>query len=202
MQHTNSLMSGGKCLTTFRLQVDATLSERSTINLVAEDEDERVPLMQQAAATSHVKVGRHPYSNSASMAQLVSHHLGDIHRITQKSAWCLVQASTAEARSGDDYDDQSSFQPWYKSRKMLLVLGAYGSIAFLMNFLEELTPIFASAPYDKVHCSTSTTCTAAFVSANLQVPLLLNIIYWHHSCAMDAHCLCWLLCPGWAELHA
>lgn len=41
-------------------------------------------------------------------------------------------------------------QPWYKSRKMLFVLGAYGSVAFLMNFLEELTPMFASAPYDKV----------------------------------------------------
>ena len=47
-------------------------------------------------------------------------------------------------------EDQASSQPWYKSKKMLLVLGAYGSIAFLMNFLEELTPIFASAPYDKV----------------------------------------------------
>lgn len=66
--------------------------------------------------------------------------------------WWCVQASTAEARNGVDADDQGLSQPWYKSRKMLLVLGAYGSIAFLMNFLEELSPLFASAPCDKVDC--------------------------------------------------
>ena len=36
--------------------------------------------------------------------------------------------------------------PWYKQRSLQLVLAGYASIAFLMNFLEELTPIFASAP--------------------------------------------------------
>ena len=37
--------------------------------------------------------------------------------------------------------------PWYKQRSLQLVLAGYASIAFLMNFLEELTPIYASAPY-------------------------------------------------------
>ena len=37
--------------------------------------------------------------------------------------------------------------PWYRQRSLQLVLAGYASIAFLMNFLEELTPIYASAPY-------------------------------------------------------
>ena len=37
--------------------------------------------------------------------------------------------------------------PWYRQRSLQLVLVGYSSIAFLMNFLEELTPIYASAPY-------------------------------------------------------
>ena len=42
--------------------------------------------------------------------------------------------------------------PWYRQRSLQLVLAGYASIAFLMNFLEELTPIFASAPYRLVRC--------------------------------------------------
>ncbi len=41
-------------------------------------------------------------------------------------------------------------KPWYRQRSLQLVLAGYASIAFLMNFLEELTPIFASAPYASV----------------------------------------------------
>ena len=41
-------------------------------------------------------------------------------------------------------------KPWYRQRSLQLVLAGYASIAFLMNFLEELTPIFASAPYTSV----------------------------------------------------
>ena len=41
--------------------------------------------------------------------------------------------------------------PWYKQRSLQLVLAGYASIAFLMNFLEELTPIYASAPYRLVN---------------------------------------------------
>ena len=43
--------------------------------------------------------------------------------------------------------------PWYRQRSLQLVLAGYASIAFLMNFLEELTPIFASAPYRLVRCA-------------------------------------------------
>ena len=46
--------------------------------------------------------------------------------------------------------------PWYRQRSLQLVLAGYSSIAFLMNFLEELTPIYASAPYRLV--STSHAC--------------------------------------------
>lgn len=44
--------------------------------------------------------------------------------------------------------------PWYRQRSLQLVLAGYASIAFLMNFLEELTPIFASAPYRLVRSPT------------------------------------------------
>ena len=43
--------------------------------------------------------------------------------------------------------------PWYRQRSLQLVLAGYASIAFLMNFLEELTPIFASAPFRLVRCA-------------------------------------------------
>ena len=43
--------------------------------------------------------------------------------------------------------------PWYRQRSLQLVLAGYASIAFLMNFLEELTPIYASAPYRLVRIS-------------------------------------------------
>jgi hypothetical protein len=43
--------------------------------------------------------------------------------------------------------DEKASMPWYKSRKLLLVMGAYGFVAFLWNFVEELTPMYASTPY-------------------------------------------------------
>jgi hypothetical protein len=54
--------------------------------------------------------------------------------------------------------------PWYRSRKLLLVMGAYGAVSFLWNFVEELTPMFASTPYKQVCCSmllASLTCKHA-----------------------------------------
>ena len=60
--------------------------------------------------------------------------------------------------------------PWYRQRSLQLVLAGYASIAFLMNFLEELTPIFASAPYRLVRRAASS-CTALLS--------LISLMTWH-----------------------
>ncbi|BDA43547.1 Uncharacterized membrane protein YCR023C at N-terminal half [Coccomyxa sp. Obi] len=39
-------------------------------------------------------------------------------------------------------------QPWYYDRQVILALASYGVVAFLFNLLDEVRPIFASAPIE------------------------------------------------------
>ncbi|CAL8469413.1 g8954 [Coccomyxa elongata] len=94
------------------------------------------------------QVGDHA-AHEATPTKLDDHSLERTPLMQHAGTMPPAETSTAVAGPQVVIEDDSSSQPWYKSRKMLLVLGAYASIAFLMNFLEELTPIFASAPYDK-----------------------------------------------------
>lgn len=65
----------------------------------------------------------------------------------------VVQTEAAlqqsESCSSPNAEEQQSM-PWYRSKKLLLVMGAYGAVSFLWNFVEELTPMFASTPYKQV----------------------------------------------------
>ncbi|EIE19491.1 MFS general substrate transporter [Coccomyxa subellipsoidea C-169] len=62
--------------------------------------------------------------------------------------------SADERRWGEDQGLLSSSQasaapaerPWYHDRQVLLALASYGVVAFLFNLLDEVRPIFASAP--------------------------------------------------------
>ena len=79
---------------------------------------------------------------------------GQVSVPTTPRASEMLPALSAKVEVEDD--SASALEPrvpWYRQRSLQLVLAGYASIAFLMNFLEELTPIFASAPYRLVRCS-------------------------------------------------
>ena len=60
-------------------------------------------------------------------------------------------SSSASADGGGRNSQQlETEEPWWRSGQLRTALAGYGSIAFLFNFLEELTPIFASAPISQV----------------------------------------------------
>ena len=81
---------------------------------------------------------------------------GQVSVPTTPRASEMLPALSAKVEVEDD--SASALEPrvpWYRQRSLQLVLAGYASIAFLMNFLEELTPIFASAPYRLVRCAAS-----------------------------------------------
>jgi hypothetical protein len=63
--------------------------------------------------------------------------LGKQQRSSSSSS---TDSSTSNAPAG------SALLPWYRDRQVVLVLLAYGTVCLLFCAIDELTPIFASAP--------------------------------------------------------
>lgn len=81
--------------------------------------------------------------------QLPGHRLPEEQEQQNRDVASIKQEVEGEG-DGEDGALLVPRKPWYRQRSLQLVLAGYASIAFLMNFLEELTPIFASAPYTSV----------------------------------------------------
>ena len=66
--------------------------------------------------------------------------------------------------------DPAQEPAWYRNYSLLVALGAGAAVAVLWNFLEELTPIFVSAPIERVrqHFATSFFTSTQHASAKAQ----------------------------------
>ena len=99
--------------------------------------------MQDWVGDQHIPVSPRP------SGQLPGHHLPEEQEQQNGDVASIKQEAEGEGE-GEGGALLAPRKPWYRQRSLQLVLAGYASIAFLMNFLEELTPIFASAPYASV----------------------------------------------------
>ena len=60
---------------------------------------------------------------------------------------CAVRAP---ARSAQQQGAAEPEKPWWKHSRLMIVIAGYGSVVFLFNFMDELVPLFASAPRSSV----------------------------------------------------
>jgi hypothetical protein len=95
-------------------------------------------------ATVHGEPGRR-------MASCAPHGSGELSD-DEEAPLLMPGGGAGEARgdlseaSGPSCDDEAKQAPWYLQRRVTLTLGGYAFFALLSNFLDELTPLFASAP--------------------------------------------------------
>ncbi|KAK9814275.1 hypothetical protein WJX72_003276 [[Myrmecia] bisecta] len=108
----------------------------------------RKPSLEQLKLSN--KAPGRPWLSRTDTAMSMRLHHAQQQPSKEHSARTSTNSSLAEdqnAHSGQHYS--SSHLPWWKQRDVQLTTAGYGLIAFLFSAINELTPIYSSAPADR-----------------------------------------------------
>lgn len=99
-----------------------------------------------AAAASPMRLRDRTFSNDSALAVDGPADGPRCRPEDEGGEWAELLPGAVEARGALPKRVAAAEAPWYRQRGVVLTLGGYALIAFIFNILDELVPIYASAP--------------------------------------------------------
>lgn len=108
------------------------------------------PELMQQQALSNNAISRFDQGSDCTILVSINEHTDQTSQQAEGAEVCsdplLGKQPGMDNSSGSSSSNSKALLPWYKQRQVVLVLLGYGTVCLLFCAIDELTPIFASAP--------------------------------------------------------